>query len=178
MARVDKRWAVVFAVILLAGGGWLWASRVPLTAQPANLSPEPAVGHPAPDFSLQTLDGDLFRLSALHGTPVVLNFWATWCGPCQRELPALQNAAEVYAGEVLIVGVDQGEEAPIVQAYVDKLGLTFPIPMDKDMEAGSQFNVKGMPTTFFVDADGVIRHIWTGEMNSVTLAEGVAKIWP
>ena len=178
MSRVDRRWAFVFAAILLAGSGWLWASRVPLTAQPANLSPEPAIGYPAPDFSLQTLDGEQFQLSAVRGTPVVLNFWATWCGPCQRELPALQYAAETYAGEVLIVGVDQGEEAPIVQTYVDKLGLTFPIPMDKEMEAGALFNVKGMPTTFFVDAGGVIRHIWAGEMNSVTLAEGIAKIWP
>ncbi len=109
---------------------------------------------------------------------MVLNFWATWCGPCQRELPALQQAAALYDGEVLIVGVDQGEEAAIVQAYVDKLGLTFPMALDHEMEVGNQFNVGGMPTTFFVDGDGVIRHIWTGEMNSVTLAEGIAKIWP
>ncbi len=65
-----------------------------------------------------------------------------------------------------------------MQAYVDKLGLTFPMPLDKEMEAGTLFNVKGMPTTYFIDGDGVIRHIWTGEMNSVTLAEGIAKIWP
>ena len=65
-----------------------------------------------------------------------------------------------------------------MQTFVDELGLTFPIPMDADMEVANDYNVKGMPTTFFVDADGVIRHIWTGEMNSVTLAEGISKIWP
>jgi len=178
IAAMNRSWLLAFFAILVAGGSWLWASRVPLSAQPGNLRPEPAIGYPAPDFRLDTLDGDRFQLSAVRGTPIVLNFWATWCGPCQRELPALQNAAEVYAGEVLIVGVDQGEEAAIVQAYVDKLGLTFPMPLDKEMEAGTLFNVKGMPTTYFIDGDGVIRHIWTGEMNSVTLAEGIAKIWP
>ncbi len=173
-----RSWLLAFFVILVAGSNWLWMSRVPANAQAANLGPQPAIGYLAPDFSLDTLDGGVFQLSARRGTPVVLNFWATWCGPCQRELPALQQAAALYDGEVLIVGVDQGEEAAIVQAYVDKLGLTFPMALDREMEVGNQFNVSGMPTTFFVDGDGVIRHIWTGEMNSVTLAEGIAKIWP
>ncbi len=140
--------------------------------------PEPAIGYVAPDFALTTLEGEEFSLREMRGTPVVLNFWATWCGPCRRELPALQAAAERYDGEVLIAGVDQGEAAATVQSFVDELGLTFPIPMDADMDVAQEYNVKGMPTTYFVDADGVIRHIWTGEMNSVTLAEGIAKIWP
>ena len=146
--------------------------------RPRTRIPEPAIGYVAPDFALTTLEGEEFSLREMRGTPVVLNFWATWCGPCRRELPALQAAAERYDGEVLIVGVDQGEAAATVQSFVDELGLTFPIPMDADMDVAQEYNVKGMPTTFFVDADGVIRHIWTGEMNSVTLAEGIAKIWP
>jgi peroxiredoxin len=173
-----NRWIFVFVGVLILGPLWLWASRVPLDAQPRNLAPEPAIGRPAPDFTLTTLDGQEFTLSELHGTPIVLNFWATWCGPCQREMPALQTASQRYDGEVIIVGVDQGEQAQVVEQYVDQLGVTFPVPLDEDATVTGRYNVRGMPTTFFVDADGIIRYTWTGEMNSVTLAEGISKIWP
>jgi hypothetical protein len=93
-------------------------------------------------------------------------------------MPALQSAAERYAGQVVIGGVDQGEAAAVVQSYVDTLGVTFPIPLDGDSAVAQRYRVRGMPTTFFVDSGGVIRYIWTGEMNSITLAEGIAKIWP
>jgi thiol-disulfide isomerase/thioredoxin len=108
----------------------------------------------------------------------VLNFWATWCGPCQRELPALQATATRYEGQVIFAGVDQAEPPETVGPYVERMGLTFHIPLDRDGAVGDRYNVRGLPTTFFIDANGVIRHIWMGEMNSVTLAEGIAKIWP
>jgi DsbE subfamily thiol:disulfide oxidoreductase len=173
-----NRWWIVFVAILVLGPVWLWASNVPADAQAQNLAPEPAIGRPAPDFTLQTLDGKAFTLSELRGTPVVVNFWATWCGPCRNEMPALQNTAERYAGQVTIAGLDQAEEASVVQAFVDEMGVEFPILMDSDTAVAQRYNVRGMPTTFFVDADGIIRHIWAGEMNSVTLAEGIGKIWP
>lgn len=171
-----NRWYALFLVVLIGGSGWLWASRAPLEAQPMP-GEDPAIGLTAPDFELTTLDGETLRLSELRGTPVVLNFWATWCGPCRRELPALQTAAERYDGRVVILGVDQGETPDTVQPYVDELGLTFAIPMDEDMQVGARYNVRGLPTTYFVDADGVIRHVWLGEMNSITLAEGIAQVW-
>lgn len=173
-----NRWWAVFVVILVAGGAWLYASQAPADAQPATRPAEPAVGHPAPDFALTTLDGAQFSLSELRGTPVVLNFWATWCGPCQRELPAMQAAAERYDGLVVIAGVDQGEDAGTVQPFVDELQLTFPIPMDAEQDVGQRYNIKGLPTTFFIDGEGIIRRVWAGEMNSVTLAENIALILP
>jgi peroxiredoxin len=173
-----NRWHLIFLVILIFGSGWLWVSRVPLTAQTYTSGPQPAIGYAAPDFTLSTLDGKTLSLSELRGTPVVLNFWATWCEPCQRELPALQATAERYADEVQIIGVDQGEPAEIVQTFVDQFGLSYPIAMDADFQVGDQYNLMGMPTTFFIDGDGVIRHLWVGEMNSITLAEGIAEITP
>ncbi len=171
-----NRWYGFLLIILVAGGGWVWLNQAPPEAQADTRAPEPAVGHPAPDFVLTTLDGAEFRLSDHRGTPVVLNFWATWCGPCQRELPELQAAAERWNGNVLIVGVDQAEEAEVVQRYVDELGLTFPIPMDEETDVAQRYNVRGLPTTFFIDGEGIIRSVWAGEMNSVTLAEHVVKI--
>ena len=173
-----NRWMIVFLLVLTLGSSWVWwtqpdaeAARVPAFSQA-----QPAVGRPAPDFTLPTLDGGSFRLSDQRGRPVVLNFWATWCGPCQRELPALQHAAAHYDGTVVIAGVDQAETAETVQRYVDKLGLTFPIPMDGDQTVGERYGVRGLPTTFFIDEHGVIRSIWMGEMNSITLAENIAAL--
>ncbi len=177
-ATSSRSWFAVALFVLVLGGAWLWWSRVPAEQQPANRPAEPAVNHPAPDFTLSTLDGEEFTLSGQQGTPVVLNFWATWCGPCQRELPALQSAAERYAGRVHFVGVDQGESAATVQKYVDELGLTFTIPLDEDHAVANRYNVVGLPITFFIDGEGVIRHLWMGEMTSITLEEGIAKIIP
>ena len=173
-----NRWMIVFVAILVVGGAMAVVQSRSTRCTVAQLAPRTSSWAPSPDFTLATLGGESFALDDLRGIPVVLNFWATWCGPCQRELPALQGAAERYAGEVLIVGVDQGEAAETVQKYVDDLGLTFPVPMDAELEVGNRYNVKGMPTTYFIDGNGIIRHTWTGEMNSVTLAEGIAKIWP
>lgn len=171
-----NRWHIAFVAILIFGGSWIWLNRVPVAALANVRTPQPAVDYPAPDFTLTTLAGDTFDLSEAQGRPIVLNFWATWCGPCQRELPTLQAAAERYGDRVLIIGVDQGESPETVQSYVDQLGLTFPIPMDAEFAVSELYNVRGLPTTFFIDPQGVIRQMWLGEMNSITLAEGVAEI--
>lgn len=163
-------------MILLLGSSWLWVNRVPVAVSAIDRTPQPAVDYPAPDFTLTTLAGEPFVLSEAQGKPVVLNFWATWCGPCQRELPTLQAAAERYGDQVLIVGVDQGEAPATVQRYVDQLSLTFAIPLDTEFTVSERYNVRGLPTTFFIDRQGVIRQMWLGEMNSITLAEGVAEI--
>jgi cytochrome c biogenesis protein CcmG, thiol:disulfide interchange protein DsbE len=173
-----NRWYVFFVALLIAGPFWLWTSRLPVTANPDALAAEPAVGRPAPDFTLNTVAGETLQLSALRGQPVVLNFWATWCGPCQREMPVLESASQRFAGEVAFVGVDQGEESEVVAEYIESMGVTFSIPLDPDFAVGNRYNVQGMPITYFVDADGIIRHLWVGEMNAVVLAEGIAKIWP
>ncbi|MEZ4662144.1 MAG: TlpA disulfide reductase family protein [Caldilineaceae bacterium] len=177
-----NRWHIIFLLTLILGGGWVWLSRVPVGAQPRARAAQPAVGYPAPAFTLATLDGAEFALAPSltigEGKPIVLNFWATWCGPCRNELPALQAASEHYAGYVEIIGVDQMEDAATVQAFVDELGLTFTIPLDADGAVGQQYNVRGLPTTFFIDRRGVIQQIWTGEMNRITLVEGIEKILP
>lgn len=173
-----NRWYLVFVALLIAGPAWLWTSRVPASAQDAVLAAEPAVGRVAPDFELTTVTGEILKLSALRGQPVVLNFWATWCGPCQREMPALESASQRFADRVVFVGVDQGESQEVVAQYLEELGVSFIVPLDPEMSVGDRYNVRGMPTTFFVDEDGIIRHLWVGEMNAVILAEGIAKIFP
>lgn len=171
-----NRWQIASILLLVLGIPWIWINRVPVVAQPDFTTPQPAVDHPAPDFTLPMLDGGNFTLSEQQGTPVVLNFWATWCGPCQNEMPALQLASERFQGRVKIIGVDQGENATDVKRFIDEMGVTFPIPLDEEFVAGQLYNVRGMPTTYFIDRNGMIRHLWVGEMNSITLAEGITEI--
>lgn len=174
-----NRWYFVFALTLLLGSGWLWMSRVPTSAAQTNEpQTQPLVGYAAPTFSLRTLDDADFTLDETLAKPVVINFWATWCGPCREEMPALQAAAERFEGEVHFVAVNQAEPPATVQEFVDEFGLTFTIPMDEEQTVADQYNVSGLPTTYFVDRHGVIQRVWLGEMNSVTLAEGIAEILP
>lgn len=171
-----NRWHFLALLLLLLGIPWMWINRVPAEAQADFSVPQPALDHPAPDFTLPTLSGEEFTLSAQQGTPIVLNFWATWCGPCQNEMPALQTASDRFGDRVQIIGVDQGETVEVVERFAAEMGITFALPVDGEMAVGELYGVRAMPTTFFIDRNGVIRHIYLGEMNSVTIAEGIAEI--
>ena len=171
-----NRWHLVTLSLLIFGIPWIWLNRVPMEVYRNFETPQPAVNHPAPNFRLTTFDGEQFMLNEQLGTPIVLNFWATWCGPCRNELPTLQLASERFQGRVQIVGIDQGERSEDVARFVEEFGLTFTIPMDPTLEVGSLYAVRAMPTTFFIDRNGIIRYLWIGEMNSVTLTEGIAEI--
>ncbi|MSU59605.1 MAG: TlpA family protein disulfide reductase [Pedosphaera sp.] len=118
-------------------------------------------GQAAPDFTMTTLDGGKIKLSELKGRRVVVDFWATWCPPCVAEIPhfvRLRN--EVSTNELVIIGIST-EHAPTLKAFVKKQGVNYPIAMAEELP--SPFNdVQGIPTTFFIDAGGVIREIAVG----------------
>jgi peroxiredoxin len=135
---------------------------------PASLSaPAPEVGALAPEIALLSLPGDQLRLSALRGQVVLINFWATWCGPCKLEMPAIQ--ARYNDGGFAVLAVDFNEPADQVQIFVDDLDLSFPILLDPGGQVQELYRVRGYPTTFFVDADGVIQILHIGEMSADTL---------
>ncbi|MFN8446312.1 MAG: TlpA disulfide reductase family protein [Caldilineaceae bacterium] len=171
-----NRYHLLFIFLLFVGSGWIWVNRVPEQIVVAKDTPRPVVGYPAPDFRLKSLQDENFALSDLRGKPVVLNFWATWCGPCRNEMPALQKASEKYAGDVAIIGVDQSEPPETVRQFIHELGVNFDILLDANNDAATAFDVTLMPTTYFIDAQGIIRGVHLGEMNSITLAENIAAI--
>lgn len=172
-----NRYIIIFVAILVLGGGWLWWSRPPADAAAALKEPQPAANHPAPDFTLPRYGTDeSVSLSDLRGKPLVLNFWATWCGPCRNEMPILQAASERYADDIRIVGVDYGEDPQVVGPFLEELGVTFPILLDQAVSVGNLYRVMGLPTTFFIGADGVIRQVYAGELNSAILAQGIVDI--
>jgi peroxiredoxin len=174
------RWSILTVIVALVGIGWIFVNRLPTDAAPSSgaLPPAPTVGHPAPDFTLTGLDGQTFTLSDLRGKPVVLNFWATWCPPCRAEMPELQAASERLAGDVAIIGVNQGENAQQVRGFIDPLGFTFPMPLDERMDVSRQYLVRNLPTTFFIDRDGIIRHTQIGPLTEATLAQRLQSVYP
>lgn len=172
-----NRWSLAALVIVLAGGFWVWVNRVPVDLLAAQNTPAPAVGHPAPDFSATLVSGETFSLSGVRGTPVVLNLWATWCGPCISEMPVLERTAQRYGDHLIVLGVDQGEDAATIQQFLNEHGITFPIALDQEQAIGADlYNVTGLPTTYFIDGEGIVQRVWMGEMNTITLEEGIAEI--
>lgn len=115
-----------------------------------------SVGQPAPDFELATPEGGTIRLSELRGKAVMVNFWATWCGPCKIEMPLYVSAYEAHKDELVVLAVDVEEPAATVQSYVANNGLTFPVALDARGEVSLLYRVRGLPTTYFVDAAGII----------------------
>ena len=123
------------------------------------------VGSRAPDFILNDLDGVPLQLSDLRGGPVVLNFWATWCAPCRIEMPELQQTHLLYQEVgVTVLAVNREETAAQVSDFFAELGLTFTTLLDSEAIVADQYQVFNMPTTYFVDGNGVITAVHRGPM--------------
>ncbi len=125
----------------------------------------PGVGMRAPDFSLRDLNGRKVTLSSLQGKVVMLNFWATWCSYCKAELPDIQRAYNSYRkqpGDVAMVLVDVGESADQVKSFLKQKGYDLPVYLDVPSEVANLYLVRGIPTSLFIDRNGIIRDIYTG----------------
>lgn len=138
------------------------------------------IGQHAPDFTLNTLDGEAVTLSELRGRPVFINFWATWCGPCRIEMPAIERAYQEHAGEgltVLAVNLTDVDDVASVSTFVDELNLTFPILLDVDgYVSGELYRVPGLPMSVFITPDGITERIQIGPMTGEQINEFVGEI--
>lgn len=141
---------------------------------PASLAP--ASERTASDFELQTPDGEKVSLASLRGRPVVINFWATWCGPCQQEMPLLQAAHVQYGADLVVLGINFEEPNTLVEPFIADLGLSFPILMDADGRVKRLYRVRAFPTTFFLDTEGVIRYEHIGLLSEKQLAGYLEKL--
>lgn len=136
------------------------------------------VGQPAPDFQLDTPEGATLQLSDFRGQAVVLNFWATWCAPCRAEMPDLQAIHDEHADPrtLTVIGVDEMESAESVLAFADELDLSFPMALDRNGELAEVYGLIGLPGTFFIDADGILRARVLGQLHGELLTDGLASI--
>ncbi len=138
-------------------------AKLSLTAaSPDDMTVGLQVGQLAPNFTLNTLDGQVLTLDELRGQTVILNFWATWCPPCRAEMPEFQRVYSNQSDSVEIVAINLMEDAPTVQAFIDELGLTFPIAMDSAGDVNSRYQIAGYPSSYVIDAEGVIRVVHVG----------------
>ena len=174
------RWSLVVIGAAIVGGLWIWASAVPADATTGGLIPSPREGFLAPDFTLDSLSGDPISLSDMRGKTIVLNLWASWCPPCRAEMPAIQRVYQENHErglEVLAVNMTAPDNLAAVEKFVQEFNLTFPIMLDTSGEVGNTYLMRALPTTFFIDQEGVIRRVIVGgPMSEVTLQSTVEQL--
>ena len=184
------RYSIAALIVVVIGG--LFVQRELLTNEQETVLEQGAVttvglvddhsvgiGKPAPDFVLEDLDGNLVRLSDFRGKTVVLNFWATWCPPCRAEMPALQATYDQRLAQddfvVLAVDLLFEDSAGAVADFVDDFELTFPVLLASEESVVRRYGVRGLPATFFIDRDGVLRDRALGPVFGDLLPLGIAE---
>ncbi|MEC9488009.1 MAG: redoxin domain-containing protein [Halanaerobium sp.] len=155
---------VIVVVALLIVAYFVYPVLVPQRER-ENIPVGIEVGNRAPDFTLNNLAGEEVRLSDYRGKMVFLNFWATWCPPCQQEMPSIQRLYEEREG-LVILAVNSGEGRMKVDIFLKMNGYQFPVLLDPDGKVtGNKYLVRGIPTTYIIDEDGIIKTRHTGYMS-------------
>jgi peroxiredoxin len=140
----------ILALLLVAAAPWAVGAPLAPTA-------------PAPDFTLRTLDGQKLRLGEQRGRVVLVNFWATWCGPCRQEMPHLNKLYEKYKSSgFVLLGVNVDDDTRQAAGVADKLGVKFPVLPDADKRVSRQYDLSAMPSTVLIDRDGKVRYLHRG----------------
>lgn len=169
--------SLILGLMVVLGIGL--ANRSPVTGR----SGVTRIGKPAPPIAFTTFNGQRFDLQELQGKPVVINFWASWCGPCRQEATVLERLWQTYGdSDVVFVGVDIQDSEKDARAFISEFGVSYPNGMDADGRISIDYGVIGIPVTFLVDRDGVVARRWVGgvRQSQITpwLDELVAGIAP
>ncbi|MBI2755925.1 MAG: TlpA family protein disulfide reductase [Chloroflexi bacterium] len=169
------RLALLAAVVLALLGtyGERWGLN---GAGPGGAAGVARVGEPAPSFSAQTLAGTQVSLEDFRGRVVVLNFWATWCGPCRVEMPEFERYQAEMGDRVAILGANMQESPSVIAPFVRQYGITFPILLDESGVLAAPYRVTGLPTSVVLDRSGIIRERVVGPMTRDVLARRVERL--
>jgi cytochrome c biogenesis protein CcmG/thiol:disulfide interchange protein DsbE len=158
-------------ILIILGGGLIVGSilgfLIFLSGSGSNKAARnsPVAGKPFPEVSLMDLSGNPVSLSSYKGHPLIVNFWATWCGPCKVEMPLLQLYSQRYP-DLRLVGINNDETADTINKFLKANNLQIEVLLDTGGVVANQFQVFGFPTTYFVDADGIMRAIYVGELDA------------
>lgn len=135
----------------------------------------PGLGKPAPEFTLVDTSGKPVRLSDFRGKVVLLNFWATWCPPCRKEFPELVKTYDQGGGDVVVIGINMQENAAQVREFAEQYGAKFPILIDPKAEAAEAYRVLGLPSSYFIDQQGVLREQHFGLLKREIIDDKIEK---
>ena len=173
---MTKRVKVMLVITLVSvlTSGLVMAGCSPSSAQGVE------VGNQAPDFQLQSLDGQTVSLGDLQGKPVLINFWATWCSPCRGEMPYIQEIYEEWSDRGLVVlAINIGESSSKAEEFMQSYNLSFTVLLDTKQDVAQKYNIQYIPTTFFIDKDGIIQDKLIGAFQNKTQIENrLSKIMP
>ncbi len=177
--RADRRRARLQVWLLVCGGALVFAGLLFWSLSPKGNSLGPArVGEPAGDFVLADLNGRPVHLSDYQGQVVLINGWATWCPPCRAEMPTLQAFYEAHREQGFsLLAVNAGEGQPAVTGFVSQMGFTFPVLLDPGERVLSGLGTAGLPTSFVIGRDGMVKYIHAGGITGDVL-EGAGRSTP
>jgi peroxiredoxin len=163
MQPIQRR--ILFTFILLGGLAWVFVSADHAGTTTAGEIPAPREGFLAPDFTLQTIDGEFITLSDLRGQAVLINLWATWCPPCRAEMPTMQKLYVEYKDQgfvVLAVNMTYQDTPTEVLPFIQEHALTFPVLLEETGDMASKYELRSLPSSFFIDRNGFIQEVVIG----------------
>ena len=149
------------------------ASTIPQETQEATEPP----ANIAPDFTMLDMDGNEVTLASFFGKPIVLNFWASWCGPCKMEMPDIQKFYEEYGEDIHFLLVSVDDSLDTAKAFIAENGYTFPVYFDASSMGAYTYGASSIPLTFFIDAEGNLTAYYMGAMSEGILQQGVDMIY-
>jgi peroxiredoxin len=190
--REGRRNALATLVVLVVTGALIVAAAVlsnprlgeatsgnytPVTIDGQPVGAAPVIDQPAPDFLAPQTDGTDFRLSDLRGKAVWLTFGASWCQPCRAENPDILATAHANADRVTVVQIYMSEDAATVKEYRDRVGITYTTVPDPSERLAAQYRILGIPSHFFIDANGTLRQIKVGSLDPVSMQAALDAIY-
>jgi len=181
---MKKSLAILLVLILVLGAASIWYNNLSFDYSATEVKTDSVISAPvetdeisktvsAPDFTVLDTEGNSIKLSDLFGKPIVINFWATWCGPCRSEFPAYEDAYLEYGEDIvfLMVNLTDGQRDTVesVAAFVQENSYSFPVYFDTSMEAAISYGAFSIPLSVFIDSDGNIIAVHRGAMSKDTL---------